>query len=50
MVHSQDAAEFQEELFTISEVNAVSTQDIKVPLSIEGLPAEMQLGLVVHLV
>ena len=36
MMHSEDTTEFQE-LFTISEVNAVSTQDIKVPLFIEGL-------------
>ena len=43
MMHSEDTSEFQEEVFTISEVNAVSTQDIKVPLFIEGLQAEMQL-------
>ena len=28
MMHSEDTTEFQEELFTISEVNAASTQDI----------------------
>ena len=33
MMHTEATTEFEEELFTISEVNAVSTQDITVPLS-----------------
>ena len=41
----QDHSNIREDMYTIFELNNVSTltPDIKVPLKIEGLPAEMQL-------
>ena len=39
----QDHSDLEGDMYTIFELNNVSKLDIKVPLKIEGLPAEMQL-------
>ena len=41
--YPQDHSDLKGDMYTIFDLNNVSTQDIKVPLKIEGLPTEMQL-------
>lgn len=39
----EDEPDLKGEMYNVSEVNVVSTQDIRVPLKVEGLSTEMQL-------